>query len=274
MVLTEVSKSLSQPFVVDNRPGASGTIGAEIVARSAADGYTLLNAPGSIAMSYTLLTKLPYDLLKDLQPIAVMATVPFLLGVHPSLPAKSVRELIALGKARPGQLTFGSGGAGGGPHLTAELFKMRTGLEMLHVPYRGTAQGNAALASGEITMIFAPSASIIPLIHTKRVRPLAITSATRHPSVPEVPTMIEAGLADFEAQNWIALFAPRGTPKETIELLNKEINRIVQTPGMREKFARVGAAPMHGAPERWEAYVREEVVKWGKVIKAAGVKAE
>jgi tripartite-type tricarboxylate transporter receptor subunit TctC len=169
MVLTEVSKSLSQPFVVDNRPGASGTIGAEIVARSAADGYTLLNAPGSIAMSYTLLTKLPYDLLKDLQPIAVMATVPFLLGVHPSLPAKSVRELIALGKARPVQLTFGSGGAGGGPHLTAELFKMRTGLEMLHVPYRGTAQGNAALASGEITMIFAPSASIIPLIHTKRV---------------------------------------------------------------------------------------------------------
>jgi tripartite-type tricarboxylate transporter receptor subunit TctC len=151
---------------------------------------------------------------------------------------------------------------------------MRTGLEMLHVPYRGTAQGNAALASGEITMIFAPSASIIPLIHTKRVRPLGITSATRHPSVPEVPTMIEAGLEDFEAQNWIALFAPRGTPKETIELLNKELNRIVQTPGMREKFARVGAAPMHGAPERWEAYVREEVVKWGKVIKAAGVKAE
>ena len=274
MVLTEVSKSLSQPFVVDNRPGASGTIGAEIVARSAPDGYTLLNAPGSIAMSYTLLTKLPYDLLKDLQPVAVMATVPFLLGVHPSLPAKSVRELIALGKARPGQLTFGSGGAGGGPHLTAELFKMRTGLEMLHVPYRGTAQGNAALASGEITMIFAPSASIIPLIHTKRVRPLAITSATRHPSVPEVPTMIEAGVEDFEAQNWIALFAPRGTPEETIERLNKEINRIVQTPGMREKFARVGAAPMHGAPERWEAYVREEVVKWGKVIKAAGVKAE
>lgn len=274
LVLAELSKSLGQPFVVDNRPGASGTIGAEMVARSPPDGYTLLNAPGSIAMSPSLLSRLPYDLLKDFEPISVMATVPFVLGVHPSLPVKSVRELIVFGKARPGQLSFGSGGAGGGPHLTAELFKMHTGLKMLHVPYRGTAQGNAALAGGEITMIFSPTPSIIPLVHSKRVRPLAITSTQRHPSIPDVPTMMEAALPQFESHNWIGLFAPRGISEESINLLNSEINRIVQSPSMRERFAGVGAEPMHGTPRQWAAYVRDEVSKWAKVIKAAGVRME
>lgn len=274
LVFAELSKSLGQQFIVDNRPGASGNIGAEIVARSAADGYTLLNAPGSIAMSYSLFPKLPYDLLRDLEPVAVMASVPFLLVIHPSLPVQSVRELIAFAKARPGQLTFGSGGAGGGPHLVAELFRLRGGLQLVHVPYRGTAQANTDVASGEITMNFSPSSSVMPLVQSRRVRALAITSTQRHASVPEVPTMIEAGLADFEARNWIALFAPRGMSEEAIQRLNAEINRIVQLPGMRERFAGVGAEPLQGTPKQWAAYVREEVAKWAKVVKAAGVRLD
>jgi tripartite-type tricarboxylate transporter receptor subunit TctC len=274
LVMAELSKSLGQQFIVDNRPGASGNIGAEMVARSAPDGYTLLNAPGSIAMSNSLFPKLPYDLLKDLEPVAIMASVPFLFVVHPSLPAKSVRELIAFAKARPGQLTFGSAGAGGGPHLTGELFKMRAGLQLLHVPYRGTAQANADVASGEITMIFSPSSSVLPLVQSKRVRALAITSTRRHPSVPDVETLIEAGMPDFDARNWIALFAPSGMSPDAVNRLNAEINRIVQTPTMIERFTAVGAEPLQGTPKQWAAYVREEVAKWAKVVKSAGVRLD
>lgn len=271
LVMTELSKSFGQQFIVDNRPGASGNIGAEIVARSAPDGYTLLNAPGSIAMSYSLFPKLAYDLLRDFEPVAVMGSVPFLFVVHPSLPVKSVKELIAFAKARPGQLTYGSAGAGGAPHLTAELFSLQTGLKMLHVPYRGTAYANTDVASGELSMIFSPTSSIMPLAHSRRVRSLAITSLQRHPVIPDVPTMIEAGVAGFEARNWIALLAPTGMSRDTVNRLNTEINRIVQMPNMRERFAAVGAEALHGTPAHWAGYIREEVAKWTKVVKAAGI---
>lgn len=271
LVMTELSKSFGQQFIVDNRPGASGNIGAEIVARSAPDGYTLLNAPGSIAMSYSLFPKLTYDLLRDFEPIAVMGSVPFLFVVHPSLPVKSVKEFVLFAKARPGQLTYGSAGAGGAPHLTAELFSLRTGLKMLHVPYRGTAYANTDVASGELSMIFSPTSSIMPLAQSRRVRSLAITSLQRHPTVPDVPTMIEAGVDGFEARNWIALFAPVGMSREAINRLNAEINRIVQTPTMRERFAAVGAETLYGSPGQWATYVRDEVAKWTKVVKATGL---
>lgn len=274
MVMTELSKRLGQQFIVDNRPGASGNIGAELVARSAPDGYILLNAPGSIALTASLFPKLGYDLLRDLDPIAVMASVPFLFVVHPSLPAKSVSEFIAFAKARPGQLTYGSAGAGGAPHLTAELFSQRTGVKMLHVPYRSTAHATTEVASGELSTIFSPTSSILHLVQSRRVRALAITSMQRHPSVPAVPTMIEAGMDGFEARNWIALFAPAGTPPDAISLLNTEINRIVQTPAMRERFTAVGAEPSVGTPRQWAAYVRDEVAKWGKVVKAAGLRLD
>lgn len=274
LVMTELSKRFGQQFIVDNRPGASGNIGADIVARSAPDGYTLLNAPGSIAMAYSLHPKLSYDLLKDFEPIAVMGSVPFLFVVHPSLPVKSVSAFIAFAKARPGQLTFGSAGAGGGPHLTAELFNLRAGIKMLHVPYRGTAYATTDVASGELSAIFSPTSSIVHLVQSRRVRALAITSTQRHPSVPDVPTMIESGMDGFEARNWIALFAPAGMPADTINLLNSEINRIVQTPAMRDRFAAVGAEPLAGTPKQWAGYVRDEVAKWTKVIKAAGIRLE
>jgi tripartite-type tricarboxylate transporter receptor subunit TctC len=274
LVMTELSKRFGQQFIVDNRPGASGNIGAEIVARSVPDGYTLLNAPGSIAMSYSLFRKLSYDLLKDFEPVAVMGSVPFLFVVHPSLPVKTVREFIAFAKAQPGQLTFGSAGAGGGPHLTAELFSLRAGVKMLHVPYRGTAYATTDVASGELSTIFSPTSSILHLVQSRRVRALAITSTQRHPSLPDVPTMIEAGMEGFEARNWIALFAPTGTPPDAINRLNAEINRIVQTPIMRERFAAVGAEPLSGSPMQWAAYVRDEVAKWTRVVSSAGIRLD
>lgn len=274
LVMSELSRAFGQQFIVDNRPGASGNIGAEMVARSAPDGYTLLNAPGSMAMAYNLHTKLPYDMLRDLEPIAIMGSVPFLLAVHPSLPVKSVRELIAFAKGRPGELTYGSAGAGGGPHLTGELFSLRAGIRMLHVAYRGTAYANTDVASGQLSMIFSPTSSILPLAQSRRVRALAITSMQRHQSVPEVPTMIEAGVAGFEARNWIGLFAPAGIAAEPVSRLNSEINRVVQTATMRDRFADIGAEPLHGSPRQWATYVRDEVAKWGKVIKAAGIKLE
>lgn len=272
LVLAEVSRALGQYFVVDNRPGASGIIGAEIVARSTADGYTLLNAPGSISIIHSLFPQLPYDLLRDLTPIAVMASVPFLLIVHPSFPGKSVNELVAHAKTRPGELTHGSGGLGGGPHLAGELFSMRTGIKLRYIPYKSSAQANADVASGQITMAFSPTPSAIPLVHAQRVRPVAITSVQRHPALPDVPTVAEAALPDFEARNWIALFGPTGMSKNSIARINAEINRVVQTPEMRERFANLGAEPMHGTPAQWDAYVRGEVKKWAGVIKAAGIK--
>ena len=274
LVMAELSKRFGQQFIVDNRPGASGNIGAEIVARSAPDGYTLLNAPGSIAMSYSLFPKLPYDLLRDFEPIVVMGSVPFLFVVHPSLPVNTVSAFIAFAKARPGQLTFGSAGAGGGPHLTGELFSLRAGVKMLHVPYRGTAYATTDVASGELSTIFSPTSSILHLVQSRRVRSLAITSTQRHPSVPDVPTMIEAGMEGFEARNWIALFAPTGMSPDAINLLNAEINRIVQTPGMRDRFTAVGAEPLVGTPKQWGTYVRDEVAKWTRVVKATGIRLE
>lgn len=272
LVFAELSKTLGQQIVVDNRPGASGQIATDMAAKSAPDGYTLLNVPGSIAMANSLYPKLPYDIVKDFDPIALQASVPFLLVVPPTLPARNLKELVALAKARPGDLTFGSAGAGGGPHLTGELFAMRAGIKMLHVPYRGTVQANAAVAGGELTMIFSPSSSVIPMIHAKRVRAIAITSPQRHPTVPEVPTVAEAAYPDFQAGNWIALIGPRGLPGDVVTRLNSEINRIVQTPAMRERFAAVGAEPMQGSPQQVVTYVHDEVAKWAKVVKAAGIK--
>ncbi len=274
LVFAEISKTLGQQIVVDNRPGASGQIATDIVAKSAPDGYTLLNVPGSVAMSNSLYPRLPYDIVKDFDPIALQASVPFLLVVPPTLPVKNLRDLIALAKARPGQLTYGSGGGGGGPHLAGALFAMRAGLKMLHVPYRGTVQANADVAAGEISMIFSPSSSVIPMIRARRVRALAITSRERHPTLPEVPTMMEAALPDFQAGNWIALIGPRGLPTEAVNRLNSEINRVVQTPALRERFAAVGAAPLQASPREAAAFVHDEVAKWAKVVKDAGIRLE
>jgi tripartite-type tricarboxylate transporter receptor subunit TctC len=271
LVLGEAGKNLGQQFIIDNRPGASGNIGAEIVARSVPDGYTLLNAPGSISATPSLLKQPTYDLLRDMEAVSIMASVPFILVVHPSLPVRSAKSLIDFAKARPDQLTFASSGAGGLPHLTGELFCIRAGLKMLHVPYKGTGQANLDVIRGQVSMIFTPAPSVMPHIQSGRLRALAITSTTRHASLPEVPTLDKAALPGFEAINWVGLFAPRGIPTDVITRLNTEINRVVQTTAMQKIFAGLGTEPMAGNPQQWSSYVRSEVAKWALVVKEARI---
>ncbi len=274
LVMSEVSKSFGQQFIIDNRPGASGNIGAEMVARSVPDGYTLLNAPGSISATQALVKQPTYDLLRDLEPVSVMASLPFILVVHPSLPVQSAKALIAFAKARPGQLTFASSGSGGLPHLTGELFRIQAGLNLLHVPYKGTGQANLDVISGQVSMIFTPAASVMPHIRSGRLRALALTSSERLPSLPEVPTMAEAALPGFDSRNWVGLFAPRGVPAEAAARLNAEINRVVQTPAVRASFDNIGTEPMTGSVLHWQGYVRSEVAKWAKVIRTARIEAQ
>jgi len=274
LVMSEVSKSFGQQFIIDNRPGASGNIGAEMVARSVPDGYTLLNAPGSISATQALVKQPTYDLLRDLEPVSVMASLPFILVVHPSLPVQPAKALIAFAKARPGQLTFASSGSGGLPHLTGELFRIQAGLNLLHVPYKGTGQANLDVISGQVSMIFTPAASVMPHIRSGRLRALALTSSERLPSLPEVPTMAEAALPGFDSRNWVGLFAPRGVPAEAAARLNAEINRVVQTPAVRASFDNIGTEPMTGSVLHWQGYVRSEVAKWAKVIRTARIEAQ
>ena len=274
LVMSEVSKGIGQQVIIDNRPGASGNIGAELVARSAPDGYTLLNAPGSITATYTLSKNLAYDLLKDLETVSVMASVPFILVVHPSLPVRSARELIDFAKSRPEQLTFASSGSGGLPHLTGELFRIRAGLKIRHISYKGTGQANVDVMNGQVSMIFTPTASAMPHIQSKRLRALAITSAQRLTAYPDLPTISEAAIPGFESVNWVSLFSPRGTSADVINRINSEVNRAVQLPLIKEYFINLGAEPLTGTPQQWAKYVRDEVSKWAKVIKASEVRVE
>ena len=215
--------------------------------------------------------QLTYDLLRDLEPVSIMASVPFILVVHPSLPARSAKSLIDFAKARPDQLTFASSGSGGLPHLTGELFRIQAGLKLLHVPYKGTGQANLDVVRGQVSMIFTPAPSVMPLIQSGRLRALAITSTSRLASLPEVPTLAETALQGFESRNWVGLFAPRGTPVEAVTRLNTEINRVVQTAAMQKSFEGLGSEPMVGNPQQWNSYVRNEVAKWARVVKEANI---
>ena len=273
LVAPKLSEALGQQFIVDNRAGAAGNIGAEAAARSPADGYTLLTAPASTAISQTLYQKLNYDLLKDFEPVALMAGVPFMLVVHPSLPAKNVKDLVALAKAKPGQLTYGSTGNGSSPHLTTEMLKLQTGLDIVHVPYKGTPPAVTDLLSGNITFMFANSLSVLPHVQTNRLRALAVTSPKRSASTPNLPTVAES-FPGFESGTWFALLAPTGTPREVINRLNAAVSKVVQLPDVREKIVAQGGDPLAGTPQQVGAYIKSEVAKWGKVVRASGAKVE
>ena len=273
LVAPRLGEALGQQFIVDNRAGAAGTIGAEVVARSPPDGYTLLTAPASVAISQTLYPKLNYDIGKDFEPIAFMAGVPFILVVHPSLPAKNVRDLVALAKAKPGQITYGSTGNGSSPHLTTEMLKLQTGIDVLHVPYKGTPPAVTDLLAGNITFMFANSLSVLPHVQTNRLRALAVTSAKRSVATPNLPTVAES-YPGFESGTWFALLAPAGTPREIVTRLNGAAVKAVQLPDVREKLLAQGAEPLSGTPQAVGAYIRSEVVKWAKVVKASGAKVE
>jgi len=274
LVTPGLSKAFNHQFVVDNRAGAAGNIGAELAARAPADGYALLTATASLAISQSLYKKQPFDLIKDFDAIALMASVPFMLVVHPSMPAKSVKEFVAFARARPGQVSFASTGQGSSPHLTAEMLRMQGKLDLLHVPYKGTPQAVTDLISGQVTMMYANTLSVLPSVHSKRLRALAVTSLKRTSAAPDVPTMIESGFPSFESGTWFALVAPTGMPRDIANRLNTEVNRVVQQPDVREKLAAQGAEPMTGSVEQTAAYMRSEIEKWAKVVKASGTKIE
>ena len=264
----------NQSVVVDNRPGAGGSIGSDLVAKAAPDGYTLLMATSSTHSIGPSLSKLPYDPIKDFAPIIHVADVPNVLVVSPALPVKDVKELIALAKAKPGQLNFASSGNGTIVHLNAELFKMIAGIEVQHIPYKGTALATPDLASGQISMMFDSLASVMPNIRSGRAKPLAVNARGRSPLLPDVPTLAEAGMPEFDRYTWFGMFAPAGTPREFVAKVHDDVAALLHAPDLLEKFASVGAEPAGGTQEQFTARILADTTRWAQVIKAAKVKIE
>lgn len=263
-----------QPFVIDNRPGASGNVGTAFAARQPADGYTL-NAVGiSFTVSPALDSKLGYDPVRDFAPVTLLATVNNLLSVHPSLPAKNVKQLIALAKARPNELSYASGGSGGAQHLAGELFSSLAGVKMTHVPYKGSAPGLTALMGGEVTIGFGDMTITRPHVQSGRLRALAVTGASRSALLPDLPTIAEAGLAGYAFSTWFGLLAPAGTPAEIIARVNGEIAKALRTPATRERLSALGTEPVGNTQGEFADFIRVEMAKWAKVVKAAGIRGE
>jgi tripartite-type tricarboxylate transporter receptor subunit TctC len=264
-----------QPVVVENRAGAAGAIGTEIAAKAAADGYTLLlSSAGPIVINPGLYPKLGYDPLRELAPIAFVAASPLMLVVHPSVPAASVKALIALARAQPERLSYGSGGNGSPAHLTAELFKSMTGVTIVHVPFKGSAPSVLALVGGQIELSFTTIVISIPQVKAGRLRALAVTSPQRSRAVPTLPTMIEAGVAGFESQQWFGLFAPAALPKDIITRLHAETARIMENADIRERLAADGGEPVAMTSEQFAAFIRADAARWAQVIKTSGATAD
>lgn len=274
LIAAKLGSVLGRQFVVDNRAGAAGHIGAEIAAHAAPDGYTLLSAPASIVISRSLYPKLNYNIEKDLDPVVLIASAPFVLVVHPSLPVRNVKELIALAKAKPGELYYASTGNGGTPHLATEVFRMQAKINIVHVPYKGTPPAVTDLLAGQVQLMFANTLSVLPHVRSGRLRALAISSSKRSAAAPELPTVAESGTPGFDVSTWFGMFVPSGTPKDIIGRLNGEVRKIVQMADVRERLISQGADPIGLTPEEFRAYVRSELVKWEKVVKAVGVRIE
>jgi len=269
-----LGEALNQPVVVDNRPGAGSVIGTDLVAKAAPDGYTLLAVAASVTMSPSLYKNLPFDPVRDLAPIAQLSALPNILVVHPSLPVKSVRELIALAKARPGQLNYGSSGVATGTHLSMELFRYMTGTGMVHVPYKGGAPGVTALLGGEVQLNFATISTALPHVRSGKLRALAVSTARRALIAPEVPTIAESGVAGYDYASWIGLLAPVSTPQPIIARLNAEAAKIVHAPEMKALLLHEGSEPVGNSAAEFAATLKTEVARWMKVVKAAGITAD
>lgn len=274
LLAQKLGEKFGQQFVVDNRPGAAGIIGAEIAARAPRDGYTLLLAGSSFAIAPSLYRKLPYDPLKNFAAITMAATAPGLLVVHPALPVRTVRDLIGLARAKPGQLNFGSPGNGTSPHFAGALFNMMAGIDMVHVPYKGAAMVMTDLVAGQIHVSFASMPSAIAQVKSGRLRGIAVTGAKRSPAMPELPTVAEAGLQGFESGAWQGIFAPAGTPAAIIGGLYREIERVVHLPEVVTQLAKDGAEPVGNTPEEFSQWLPGELAKWAKVAKAARMHVE
>ena len=264
-----------QTVIVDNRVGASGNISAELVARSAPDGYTLLVAGAPHAINMSLFRDLRYDLAKDLAPITAIATFPSLIALHPSVPAKSVQELIALAKARPRELNFGSAGNGSPNHLSMELFKTMARVNMVHIPYKGgSGQMVSDLLAGQVQLASMGLPPSLPYVKAGKLRVIAVTSMQRSPLLPEVPTVSESGLPGFNVTSWYGVFGPAALPKELVTRLNNDIVSIVGAADVKERLASLGAEPAPMSPEDFGRHVREEIAKWAKVVKDSGAKVD
>ena len=275
LVGDKLAQSLGQPFLIENKAGAGGNIGMEQGARAAPDGYTLILAPvGNLTVAPALYTKLPYDPAKDFAPITVLATVPNVLIVHPSVPAKSVAELVALAKAKPGSLNYASPGNGSIGHLAGELFKRMAGIDIVHVPFNGVAPATNAVLAGTVQMFFAQSSSALPQWRAGKVVALGVATAKRIAAAPDLPTIAEQGFPDFEATSWYGLVAPAGTPAAIVDRLYGEIAKALREPDVREKIAGLGAEPVGDTPAEFAAFQRAEAVRWIRVAKEANIHAD
>ena len=268
------SESFGQQVIVDNRGGASGVIGTDLAAKSAPDGYTVLVMSLTLTVNPSLFRKLPYDTERDLIPITLIASAPLMLVVHPSIPAKSVKELIAYAKANPNKLNFGSGGTGATPHLAGEMFKMMAGLQMTHVPYKGGGPALADLVGGQIQLMLENIPSTLPFVKAGKLRALAITGLKRSAIVSDLPTLDEAGLKGYEIVGWNGLFVPAGTPRNIVTYLHAETVKALAQPDTKERLATLGAEGVGNTPDEFRAFIKAEIVKWAKVVKAAGLKVE
>jgi tripartite-type tricarboxylate transporter receptor subunit TctC len=270
VIAQALSQTLGQQFVVENRGGAGSTLGNGVAAKAPADGYTLLLAQLNLAFTASYYRKLPYDTLRDFAAISLLGTQPFIVTVHPSLPVKSVKELIALAKKKPGELAYGSGGAGSGPHIGMELFRYATGVDVLHVPYRGAGPAFVDLIAGQVQLMIATRSIVLPHARDGRVRPLAITSLKRHPALSGLPTVAESGVPGYHFEAWYGLAAPAGTPAPIIQRLNEATLKVLPSGEVRERLAGDGIEATGSTPEQFAAYLRREVELCAKVVKAIG----
>jgi tripartite-type tricarboxylate transporter receptor subunit TctC len=275
LIAQKLTENWRVQVLVDNRGGAGGTIGSDIAAKSPADGYTLLMGTSSThAVAPSLYSKLAYDPVRDFAPVTLVASATILLAIHPSLPTKNVRGLIALAKKQPNALSFASSGNGGISHLVGEHFKSVAGIQMLHVPYKGDTPALIDLVSGQVHLMFGTAVSFLPYVKTGRLHALAVTNPKRSPIVPEVPTVAESGLPGFEALQWFGIFAPAGTPKDVVAKLNADIVKASRLPDVRERMTSLGADIVGSTPEQFAAFQRADTAKWAKVVKASGAKID
>lgn len=274
IVAQRLSEALGVPVIVDNRGGAGGTIGTDITSKAPPDGHTLLVNNISLAVNATLIPKLPYDTLKDLAPVSLLGRQPNVLVVPPSLPADSVKELLALARAKPGQMTYGSGGIGTASHLATEMLKLMTRTDLVHVPYKGLGPALTDLLGGRVQLIISTLASALPQVRAGKLKPLAVTTAGRSAFLPDLPTVAEAGVPGYEFSTWYGLLVPGATPMAIVERLNAETVKILGSPSLKEQLAAQGLEATPSSPAGFSAYLKSEVAKWGQVVKASGAKPD
>ena len=274
IVAPELSKRLGQQIVIDNRPGAGTMIGIEIVAKAPADGYALLMTPSTLAINSALYKKVPYDPVRDFAPITELISSPSIIVVHPSVPAKTIKELIALARSRPGQMNYASAGSGTYPHMTMELFQSMAKIKMVHIPYKGTGPAMIDMLAGNTAVMAGTVLSVMPQVRAGRLRALGISSEKRSPVAPEIPTVSDAGLPGVDAVQWYGFLAPAKTPRDIITRLHAETARILQQPETKERFASDGADPVGNTPEEFARFIQTELVKWAKVARGAGIQPE